>query len=1062
MSIFSPYAYKTNPTIFSRKRLEKDAREYRIDTILNIEDKKKKLAGWIKGIQDGSVTSKKEEAIDHDFLNLFFGEILDYEYRQGIEQINLEKQLKNQTDSKKADGALGYFNTLTGEKIVKAVIELKDGQTDLDKPQNRKNDHRTPVQQAFDYASDAGGTCNWVIVSNFVEIRLYNYRDRGKYELFYISELLENEIELKRFFYLFYKTQLISKFETSPVDRKYDERQVEQLSITNKFYNQYKQLRVELLTNLRELNPEKDPLWLLEKTQKLLDRIVFICFCEDTVPELIPEDTIKKMVDSWRKDKFQDANALLWLLTKGLFASMDQGNDKAEIQPFNGGLFATDSALDALNINSFVLVKALNLSDYDFESELNVNILGHIFEQSISDIEELQKQIANQAENGEPNSKLQDKKRKKDGVFYTPEYITKYMVEETIGLWLENQKAALGFENLTELTTEDYDLLLNYKSLKTAQKKEIDEKLRPHREFWLAFKAKLDNVTVLDPACGSGAFLIQVFDFLYNEQKLVSNELARIFPEFKTDWWEVQRQILMKNLYGVDLNFESVEITKLSLWIKTANNAKPLSFIDKNIQCGNSLIDEPEIAGNKAFHWENKFPQIFEKGGFDIVIANPPWGAEMKEKDWLKHKYKESSFGEINSYKYFIQKGIQLLNNEGCLSFIQPDSYLEKEYFADVRIMIAQNASQIKNVKLGDNIFEEVNLPCSILILNHKIKAQKEFRYTDLSKEPLGKKKESLLKRNYIAQSLIPDYKSSFVVKKCYFRKKPYILLDNLFEQVMGVKVYQVGKGMPKQTNYEVDNDVFVSKIQKDKNHYKFISQGINRYYYEEQGEFINYGAWLAEPRDIKYFNQPKIVVREVINSYLYCTFIEEEAVVKNIAGVIINKDENYSLKYLLSLLNSKLFAYCIKNETPKSENKAFPSINSRLLKTLPIQELSKENQQPFIEKADKMLSMQKELNQETNAFLEIFSQSFVLKKTTTKLKNWHENDFFAFQTELAKQKIDIPVRKLREWLDLFKESQAKIKTLEQKIAQTDSELNQMVYQLYDLTAVEIAVVEGK
>lgn len=1032
MSLFDTQ-YKTNPTIFSRKKIAAAAQVYRIDTIVGIEEKKQKLAGWINGIKDGTITSQKAEALCNDFLNLFFGELLDYDYKQGEEQTNLEKQLKNQSDGKKSDGALGYFNAKTSEKLVRAVIEIKDGQTDLDKPQNRKNDHRTPVQQAFDYASDAGGTCNWVIVSNFVEIRLYNYRDRGKYELFYITEFLDNEIELQRFYYLMYKTQLISKFSSSSIDRAYEQRQAEQLNISNKFYGQYKQLRLDILANFRSLNPEKEPLWLLEKTQKLLDRVIFVCFCEDTVPELIPGDTIKKMLDTWRNNTLQNHKTLLWQLSIGLFHSMDKGNDVAEIQPFNGGLFATDAELDALKIDSHTLVKVLDLHKWDFESELNVNILGHIFEQSISDLEDLQAQLSN-------NEIISEKVRKKDGVFYTPEYITKYMIEETIGTWLDERKKELNFDQLTAISLDEYIELSEIKKASAKKKKELNEKFRPYRDFWLAYKSKLDSVTILDPACGSGAFLIQVFDYLFTQQKIVGKEIERLFPEIKTDWWEVQRQILMNNLYGVDLNFESVEITKLSLWIKTANKTKPLSFIDNTIKCGNSLIDDLEIAGKKAFDWKKEFPQIFEKGGFDIVVGNPPYGGKLsiEQQKYILDFY---LLGTSETASVFIKRAFEISNNKGAICFIIPKAFTFASNYISTRSFVFENI-----IKIADcgKVWSEVKLEQVIV----------EFNKT----------------------KIIDFYKSTKRVGT-EFEIKSYV--DKSALNTFGLFLNSVDKSEIKVAEKLASNSVFLNseictnsrgamlqKHLKKSGKYKVIG-GINIHRYGLNG--------------IKGFLDSNSVDKKAI-------ILNNSVLVQNIISHVKNPSEHilitaflpknldlllldtmnqlafvpeYSNKYVWIILNSKLINWYVFSFI---YGKAIRTMHfdSGVTKRIPIKKLSKESQLPFIQKADEMLLLNAQFQKEKDVFFKTFTQSFPVSKIKNKLENWHESSFLAFQTELKKVKIEIPIKERSQWIELFEQTQVKIKSILNEISKTDAEINAMVYKLYDLSEVEIKVVEGK
>src|SRR5690606_2655026 len=251
----------------------------------------------------------------------------------------------------------------------------------------------------------------------------------------------------------------------------------------------------------------------------------------------------------------------------------------------------------------------------------------------------------------------------------------------------------------------------------------------------------------------------------------------------------------------------------------------------------------------------------------------------------------------------------------------------------DVRLLIADNASFISNTKLGDNIFEEVNLPTAILEL--KKGKRPVFAYKDLSHISREKLEHALYSSKFSNE--IPDYKKGFSTNKNIIDTEDTLPLIELYDQVMGVKVYQVGKGQPKQSQHEREHDIFIFNEKTEEFSLPFISQGIKRYYYENKNEFIKYGPWLAEPRNIKYFENPKIVIREIINPRIFACFIPTPAVIKNIAAVIIQKDIEFSLGFLLGLMNSKLLTYYVNEETPKAANKSYPSFNSRLLKNIPV-----------------------------------------------------------------------------------------------------------------------------
>lgn len=365
-----------------------------------------------------------------------------------------------------------------------------------------------------------------------------------------------------------------------------------------------------------------------------------------------------------------------------------------------------------------------------------------------------------------------------------------------------------------------------------------------------------------------------------------------------------------------------------------------------------------------AFEWRFEFPEVLNNNGefegFDLVIGNPPYGAEISNRDILKELFPSTSVGQIDTYKYFIELCFRIVTKRGIATYITSDSYLEKKYFKDVRIIMNKNASSLRNIKLGDDIFEGINLPTAIFQIK-KGNSSKYYEYKDISRIEGNSKKENLLYDNEGFNTMAPEFETSFSIKTSILKNSNCIKLIDAYEQVMGVKVYQVGKGKPKQTSYEIKNNTFISTKKIDINYYKFISQGIERYKYIWQGEWIKYGEWLAEPRQLKFFTNPKIIIREIVNPRIFAAYIEEKAVVKNIAAVIIEKDKNFSLKYLLALINSSLFTYYLFEQTPKSSNKSYPSFTSELIKNIPIKKISLEQQQPFITLVEKIISLKQE-----------------------------------------------------------------------------------------------------
>ncbi len=518
--------------LFNKRLLKQEIdKNLRINT-KDFEDAQKviqKVANFLK--KDANRT--KEESIQGLFLQRIFEAVLKYPSQlAGQSSYNLLIEPTTEYDSSKPDGALGFFNHT---KKVKAVIELKSSDINLDQKQSSRKDQKSPVEQAYGYSIKFDG-CKWIIVSNFEEIRLYS-AERGinYYESFNLTNLVNME-DFNKFYFLLLNSNLISEKELSSVENLLRETSVQEENITKEFYEKYRKLRVRLFNHLTINNQNIDKNILLEKTQKIIDRIIFICFCEDL--GLLPYNVFRNILEI-AKSSYDMSQTKIWNQLKGLFHFINIGNHKKEINKFNGGLFSNDSILDNLIIKDEVIKDLINISEYNFESELDVNILGHIFEQSISDIEDMKANILDKKE-------IRISKRKKEGIYYTPEYITRYIVEKTIGTWLEDEKKELKLLDLPDLTENDYSSVKFTKKGKLKTNKKVEK----HILFWEKYREKLKNIKVLDPACGSGAFLIQAFDYLYKEGQFVNDELAKLRKGYR-QIFDLDKHILTNNLYGI-------------------------------------------------------------------------------------------------------------------------------------------------------------------------------------------------------------------------------------------------------------------------------------------------------------------------------------------------------------------------------------------------------------------------------------------------------------------------------------------------------------------------------
>ncbi len=631
------------------------------------------------------IKNLKEEEYQDGFIRDIFVTVLGYTLRPN-ENYNIQLEYKNQTDSKKADAAI-----LKNDSAI-AVIELKSTKT---------KDLTKVTQQAFNYKNNQPD-CKYVITSNFQKLRFYlDYAN--EYEEFDLFNLQEEDF--KKLYLILHKDNILSNLPlTIKEETKFHEQQ-----ISDKLYKDYSTFKTKLFQNLTKNNPNNDKLLLFKKSQKLLDRFLFILFAEDS--GLLPPNSISRIIETYHKLIELDAKKPLYTIFKQYFGYMNKGRKGKtptdDIPAYNGGLFYKDAILDTLIIDDNILIDdLLSLSEYDFNTEVDVNILGHIFEHSLNEIEEITAQI---------EGTLTDKtksKRKKDGVFYTPKYITQYIVENTIGTLCNEKRKELDIEEI------EFDGTYRTKENKLSAKgKKLFTKLKNYKDWLITLK-------IIDPACGSGAFLNQALNFLISEHKIIDDIIAEL-TNSPMRLFDVDKTILENNLFGVDINEESVEIAQLSLWLRTAQKGRKLSSLNNNIKCGNSLISDREIAGDKAFDWHIEFKEIMDNGGFDCVIGNPPYvlcqPSNTNEKTLEYYKNFNVASYKIDLFHLFFEKSINLLSKNGLLGFITPNTYLTNKYIKPLRNFILSNTSIKTIVGHKEPVFTEASVDVATIILDKQL-----------------------------------------------------------------------------------------------------------------------------------------------------------------------------------------------------------------------------------------------------------------------------------------------------------------------------------------------------
>ena len=469
-------------------------------------------------------------------------------------------------------------------------------------------------------------------------------------------------------------------------------------SVDDEFLKSIEQWRTYLATTIALRNKSLDEDEINYAVQKIIDRIIFLRMCEDRGVEQYGE--LKKAAEKGE-------------IYQNLFALYRMADDK-----YNSGLFdfEEDKITPTLTVDNKVMkniIKELYYPNCEYEfSVMPADILGSVYEQFLGKTIRLTKAH---------HAKIEEKPevRKAGGVYYTPKYVVDYIVENTVGKLIEG---------------------------KTPK--------------------QIEKIKICDPACGSGSFLIGAYQFLldwhlkyYTNNPSPKKKDKLLTPDGNLTTSEKKR-ILLNNIFGVDIDTQAVEVTKLNLLLKALEgetqssinqqlslfHERVLPNLHQNIKCGNSLIGNDfydiqldlfpdQMKKVNAFDWKEGFPEIFKQGGFDAVIGNPPWGAVFceNELEYLRGKHHEIIVRMIDSFMYFIHKGSKLLNKYGTLGFIVPDVILYQEDNKNLRNYLLKYSKLRVIINSGD-VFEGVKRPSSIVIFDNGIQRNNSIKIADISK----------------------------------------------------------------------------------------------------------------------------------------------------------------------------------------------------------------------------------------------------------------------------------------------------------------------------------------
>jgi len=1051
---------------------------------------------WISLIETNQLENEKSAYIE--FANTILRDLLDYNI--SIEELKHEENFMEFVFRDKSNNYLVCF-------------EAKGTKTkDLWASQGRSiKIKETPVNQINYYLMHK--KIPYGVLTNYKEFVLFK-REEGdsKYHKFDFLEIKNNPEKLKEFIAIF----SMESFSEKETEKLYKESITEERNFTKEFYKLYHETRLMILKEFKESGIENEVC--LHYSQLFLNRLMFIFFAGDT--ELLDKRYFEsKILEVLDKGGGIDGHTdYIFGKIKSIFRELDEEVPK-QIKGFNGELFKEEidgrlSFKDYRNTSFFkdvfqrhrlnkdielnerdksifnkhknklnkIIENIFLMASFDFSTEINVNILGHIFEQSISDIENLKEEKSS--------------KRKKEGVFYTPEYVTEYICRNAIIPYLSKS----GTSDINEM---------------------IDE----HSQNISELENKFKQIKILDPACGSGAFLIKSTEILFeifekiqwikeNYGEYRANRGLKRKSNFKGQstlkkWDEKEeiKNIIKNNIFGVDINEESVEITKLSLFLKIARQNKKLIDLSNNIKQGNSLIDDEKITGKLAFNWNAEFSEIMKSGGFNVIIGNPPYvrvqNLRHKDIDFLTNNYKTPT-GKIDISILFFEKALDLINNNGTISFISSSQWINTDYGKNLREILVREGYLAKMLDFGSlPVFEEADTYPSIFVLNKhkntslkyakltkdnydKIKTEnikfKKFDFEILSSDPwqfsdfnlvnnLNKKGLIWKELNSYGKAYIGNitgYDKAFVVNKKIideFNLEKEIIIPYAFK---GEEVIRYTNTIPQNFviyPYKINNDKQELMTEKElKSKYPNILTYLLKFKNELKKRkdsrklYANNDQWYkhVRPGSFNYIKPKKIHIKG-ISTRLEAGILNENTNFSgaNCPAIILFKNED--MWEILGILNSRLISFYLNNICPKKLG-GYIRYNATNISKVPIVIDKSEKLKSSVESA---LSLNESFYERKNMFFNRINKSFNLDKLNKKLDYFFELEFNDFINEIEKQiKNKIPLKEQDEWEDYFNECKKELLTLKAQIERTENEINRIVYDLYGITQKEIEIIE--
>jgi type I restriction-modification system DNA methylase subunit len=873
------------------------------------------------------------------------------------------------------------------------------------KPSVGIKDQTGPAYQLRRYAWSAKLPLS--ILTNFEELAIYDCRLRpkstdkpsiGRIRYYTYPEYLDSFEEIHNL--LSKESVLKGSFDKVAES---DRQKRGTTEVDAEFLKEIESWREILAKNIAARNPKLSVRELNAAVQLTIDRIIFLRMCED------------RGIESYGQIQSLLNGTNTYHRLRELFYHADG--------KYNSGLFdfKADHLTPELKIDDNPLKDIFqNLyypeSPYEF-SVLSADILGHVYEQFLGKVIRLTEGH---------HAKVEEKPevRKAGGVYYTPTYIVDYIVKNTVGKIV--RAAPRGRPE--------------------KDGEEIVGATRRGRPIGLT-PQQISKIRILDPACGSGSFLLGAYQYLLDYhrdwyQKDGSKKHTKDIYQGHGGQWNLtiqeKKRILLNNIYGVDIDTQAVEVTKLSLLLKVLESEnqdtlerqmklfkeRALPDLASNIKCGNSLIGpdfykdrqmnllEPEeMYRVNPFDWEKEFPEIMKRGGFDVVIGNPPYGALINEAEaqYLGTKF-ETTNRDLDTYSLFMELAVRLSKPNGKISMIVPTGWYSGVKFSNLRRFIACMNDPQSFVNLPYDIFGAWvdtsvfvlvkrrsptiwprTIACNVILKTfpkrHRITSESEIeeglRSANFTEWFANDEDEFLTYADSIATRLIHKIQSN---------SKP---LKEFADVQRGVTPFNLTDSPTHATSRRAFNGT------------------VRRYSIEQKNLlYIRFDDTLAEPKPERYFKGLRLLLREMISRKfrLQAVKVTDSFITNKSMQSILAPLHFPDINYLLGLINSTLISWYFLHRSNIAQRDDFPKIVLKETRSLPIHPMHISNP------ADKGRHDQ---------LVDLVQQILDLHKLLKAAKTAHDKTI-----------------------------------LQRQIDSTDRQIDRLVYELYDLTDEEIKIVE--